>query len=618
MRAGDTRSGQPTGGASFAPERRLATILVADVFEYSVLMGKDEERTVQTLRGHRAVFEELLRARNGRVFNTAGDATLAEFESPLAAVLCAIELQAALRKRNEALRDTLEVWFRIGINLGDVIVHGTDLLGDGVNIAARIQGIAEPGGICISGSVYDQIREHPGLRFERLGEKTFKNIAQPVRTFAIIDEAARAPARVRWRAARKGRIAAGATAIACVAAITAIGYGLYRDQASPVAKEDPSSEGSQRVPVAKPDAAQEQTAKDEAEKEARILAELRAARDTLARAEGDKAAAQETRLEKDTAQRESKLQAELRATNDALRKAATATAKKREDAPAAASGATGSVESSVEQAVAPPAIPNGPERFDGIYAGRMCMIHVDNSERCAEVTLTARRGTLSATWPSPWNTNPARARGTITAEGAVELALSGFNARTGQPMPGKVRGRWEDGTIKTAGAWTWSGPSPISAQWVRSGDGGATDAGTGASADANLQSMDGAYSGRMCNVESGGKERCWNAELAIRQGSLSAAWPGESGSDLARATGSLAADGSIQMALSGFRPGEGSPLGGTMLGSWAGGKLTVAGAWANGVAVNGTWISSSLTENPAPRQKEDSAQRHKRRRLGLK
>ncbi|MCC7217384.1 MAG: adenylate/guanylate cyclase domain-containing protein, partial [Burkholderiales bacterium] len=159
-------------------ERRLATILVADVFGYSRMMGEDEERTVRTLRGHRAVFDDLLKTYRGRVFNTAGDAILAEFPSAVDAVRCATEIQSALRTRNEQLPETHRMWFRIGINLGDVIVQDGDLLGDGVNIAARIEAATEPGGVCISGSVYDQIQNKLSLTFRQLPEQSFKNIAQ--------------------------------------------------------------------------------------------------------------------------------------------------------------------------------------------------------------------------------------------------------------------------------------------------------------------------------------------------------------------------------------------------------------------------------------------------------
>jgi adenylate cyclase len=163
-------------------ERKLATILSADVAEYSRLMAESEEETVRIFRGHKALFESIINIHRGRIFNTAGDAILAEFSSAVEAVRSATEIQAALRTRNDNLPPSRQVRFRIGINLGDVMLQGADLLGDGVNVAARIQAAAEPGGICISGSVYDQIRNKLSLSFHSLGEKTYKNIAHQIRT----------------------------------------------------------------------------------------------------------------------------------------------------------------------------------------------------------------------------------------------------------------------------------------------------------------------------------------------------------------------------------------------------------------------------------------------------
>jgi class 3 adenylate cyclase len=174
-----------SGAAADGLERKLATILSADVAAYSRLMAEDEERTLQTFRAHKEVFEKLVQLHRGRVFNTAGDAILAEFTSAVEAVRCATEIQAALRTRNDQLPSERQVNFRIGVNLGDVTVQGTDLLGDGVNVAARLQGAAEPGGICISGSVYDQVLNKLSLSFKPLGELNYKNLPQPVRTFAI-------------------------------------------------------------------------------------------------------------------------------------------------------------------------------------------------------------------------------------------------------------------------------------------------------------------------------------------------------------------------------------------------------------------------------------------------
>ena len=168
-------------------ERKLSTILSADVAEFSRLMGEDEEQTLRVFRGHKKVFESVVAMHNGRIFNTAGDAILAEFPSAVEAVRCATDIQAALRTRNDQLPPNRQVRFRIGINLGDILIQGQDLMGDGVNVAARLQTAAEPGGVCISGTVHDQIRNKLSMSFQSLGEMSFKNISQPVRTFSITD-----------------------------------------------------------------------------------------------------------------------------------------------------------------------------------------------------------------------------------------------------------------------------------------------------------------------------------------------------------------------------------------------------------------------------------------------
>src|SRR5271156_3393292 len=150
----DESPDDPNSQSSQILVRKLATILSADVAEFSRLMGEDEEQTLKTFRGHEKVFAALVATHRGRIFNTAGDAILAEFASAVEAVRCATDIQAALRTRNDQLPPSRQVRFRIGINLGDVMIQGQDLLGDGVNVAARLQTAAEPGGICISGSVH--------------------------------------------------------------------------------------------------------------------------------------------------------------------------------------------------------------------------------------------------------------------------------------------------------------------------------------------------------------------------------------------------------------------------------------------------------------------------------
>jgi class 3 adenylate cyclase len=217
---------EPKGSSSQIVERKLSTILSADVAGYSRLMGEDEEQTLKTFRGHKKVFESLVAMHHGRIFNTAGDAILAEFTSVVAAVRCATDIQAALRTRNDQLAQDRQVKFRMGINLGDVLIQGDDLMGDGVNVAARLQTAAEPGGICISGSVHDQIVNKLSLSFQSLGEKSYKNIQQPVRTFSITEAEGRRALPSPKPAGPPGG-AAKWIAGAVVAALLAIGGGYW-------------------------------------------------------------------------------------------------------------------------------------------------------------------------------------------------------------------------------------------------------------------------------------------------------------------------------------------------------------------------------------------------------
>ncbi len=147
-------------------ERRLAAILAADVVGYSRLVGEDEEGTLRTLGACREVIDGLVTEHRGRVFGSAGDSVVAEFSSPVEAVRCAANIQRNLEHRNADLPEDRRMRFRIGINLGDVIVEGDDLLGDGVNVAARLETLSDAGGICLSQSVFDQIKNKLELDYE--------------------------------------------------------------------------------------------------------------------------------------------------------------------------------------------------------------------------------------------------------------------------------------------------------------------------------------------------------------------------------------------------------------------------------------------------------------------
>ena len=165
--------------------RRLATVLAADAVGYSRLTGRDEEGTLATLRAHRQIIDRLIEQHEGRVFGSAGDSVIAEFASPVEAVRCATEIQLEVDKQNAELSEASRLRFRIGINLGDVVVEGDNLMGDGVNVAARLEALSHPGGICISEAVYAQARDRLSLEFVDLGEHRVKNIARPVHAYRV-------------------------------------------------------------------------------------------------------------------------------------------------------------------------------------------------------------------------------------------------------------------------------------------------------------------------------------------------------------------------------------------------------------------------------------------------
>ena len=208
-------------------ERRLAAILAADVVGYSRLMEADEEATARTLGAYRKIVDGLVADHDGRVFGSAGDSVVAEFPSPVEAVRCAVDIQRELEARNADLPEDRRMRLRIGVNLGDVIVEGDNLLGDGVNIAARLETLADPGGICLSRSVFDQVKKQLDLGYEDLGEHEVKNIAEPVRVYRVLTDPAAAgkvigatkPATPAWK-----RVALAAAVVVLVGVAGAVGW----------------------------------------------------------------------------------------------------------------------------------------------------------------------------------------------------------------------------------------------------------------------------------------------------------------------------------------------------------------------------------------------------------
>lgn len=183
-------------------KRKLAAILSADVKGYSRLMSEDEVSTPKTLSTYREVMRNLVQQFNGRVVDTAGDSVLAEFTSVVDAVQCAVEIQKELKTRNADLPENRRMEFRIGVNLGDIIQEKDNIYGDGVNIAARVQSLAEGGGICISGTTFDHVENKLQLGYEYLREQTIKNIAKPVRVYKVLMKPNTLPSKVdRWKRA---------------------------------------------------------------------------------------------------------------------------------------------------------------------------------------------------------------------------------------------------------------------------------------------------------------------------------------------------------------------------------------------------------------------------------
>jgi len=204
--------------------RKLAAIFYADVAGYSRLTGADEEGTHRTLSAYLDAISASIESRDGRVLHYAGDAVLAEFSSAVAAVGCAADIQRDLATRNRALPEDRRLRFRIGVNLGDVIVDRDELYGDGVNVAARLQGLAEPGGICISASVYDAVGSKLPLRYEYLGEQPVKNIERPVRAYRVLLDPDAGGAKIASKCVKLFR---SPYSIAGLVAVVVIGFGVF-------------------------------------------------------------------------------------------------------------------------------------------------------------------------------------------------------------------------------------------------------------------------------------------------------------------------------------------------------------------------------------------------------
>ncbi len=237
-------------------KRKIAAILAADIAGYSRLVAEDEEETLRRLAVYRGVFEDFVARASGRIFNTAGDGFLAEFPSAVDAVRCAIDIQESIRNRNAAYPASRQMAFRMGLTIGDVVDRDGDLLGDGVNIAARLQTLADPGRICISKSVYDSVANKLSVQFTDLGPQQVKNIPNPVHVFSVATGEPPAPPKVTPVKAKSRAFGAFPSLIAIVLAVVAgavvatLTTGILKQSKKEISSSIASSKPASNAPVA--------------------------------------------------------------------------------------------------------------------------------------------------------------------------------------------------------------------------------------------------------------------------------------------------------------------------------------------------------------------------------
>jgi hypothetical protein len=501
---------------------------------------------------------------------------LAEFNSAVEAVRCATEIQAALRTRNEHLSSEEKMQFRMGINLGDVIIQGGDLLGDGVNVAARIQTATAPGGICISGSVHDQIQNKLSLNFKLLGEQTYKNIAKPVRTYTIEEGAA-----ITTPARRMGwRVPAAITA--AVLAIAGAGtWGYYRQYDARLAAQ---------MVAQKQATEQAQQAAEEGKREVQLQAQKLSAEEGQRRAQEER-----NRVEQDRklfeAERRVTDAAKRQAAEEALRRAQeerTQLAQERKliETEKQAAGAARK-QADASQRPASTAAKDAPKLAvsnDGAYRGRLCnQFPADKVPDCWQVALTVRNGIVEGSWISKTK-KMAKVRGTVAADSSVKLNLEGWTqSGTGTPVEALLLGRIADGVITASGRWG-SGVG-VAGDWKRTQVAAVEP--VAQDAPQLAASHDGTYNGRICNQFPNKAPVCWQVALAVRNGIAEGSWIHPTQKS-AWAKGAVAADGSVKLSLESWTP-SGTPMEAILHGRIVDGAITASGQWRNGVGVAGDW-----------------------------
>jgi hypothetical protein len=415
------------------------------------MMGKDEEDTLRALAAHRAVIDGIIEFHEGRIVGTAGDSVLAEFASSVEAVRCAVEIQEALKTRNDALPEERRLFFRIGVNLGDVMVKGEDLLGDGVNVAARLESIAESGGICISSSVYDQIAGKLNLGFVDIGDQALKNISKPVHVYRVAGTGAAAPA----APPRSRRMVTAAAFAGLIAVVVAVGVAWQAGWLPPAARDQASPASAAKV-----DATRAEEARRIAEERERAQAELAQARAEAQaakrRAEREEVAAAEAKraLEAQrTAEAKTRSEAELaraRAEVEAIKRQAqtelAAATKARQEAETKAATET-KLAAVVQSASAPASASAAPSRFDGQWTvTRSCEPFNDLPAFVDKFLATANKGEFLVERGQRGQPAYQNLRGKPTENGSLILtgiASPGVRRFTGQEFPVYLEGRFD-------------------------------------------------------------------------------------------------------------------------------------------------------------------------------
>ena len=434
-------------------KRRLTCILAADAVGYSQLMGQDEEGTIRVLSAHRAVIDGIIAFHEGRIVSTAGDSVIAEFSSAVDSVRCAVEIQEALKTRNDSLPEHRQMRFRIGVNLGDVVVKNDDLLGDGVNVAARLETMAEPGGICISSSVYDQITGKLDLGFHDIGNQTLKNISRPIHVYRV--SGAGAPLREEVLNPQAPPAAASAPgagphsvlpwaisalALLLVGAAVAWQTGLLRfgapDGAGKMTAAAPALPAPPATPVVAPPPVTEKVVAPGIAAEAKVKPALADPEATRARDEADAAKRQlETEL--------ARVRASAYADRMARERVQAETARMRTDTEASEAKMPSDAKARVAVAGPPPIpvvdtkpasapTPGGAGRFDGTWNVTIdCPKHSDGALGYVyELVAQVRDGVLRGEQGTEGSPGSLKLQGEIQPDGSARLDARGL---TGDP-----------------------------------------------------------------------------------------------------------------------------------------------------------------------------------------